>query len=63
MATERDIHTIRNADGRGTSRVLVVAWSAAGKLATCVRVDGLGTGARFVVERRRFVDIKEEEIR
>lgn len=58
MATEKDIVTIRNSDGRGVSKVLVLERCAGGKLLTVVRADGLGTGARFVVETARVIEVR-----
>lgn len=47
---------IRSTDGRSTFPVLVLEISAAAKLATCVRMDGKGTGRPFVVEAWQFLE-------
>lgn len=51
--TEKDVRTIRTADGRSTVKVLVLSTSASGQLLNVLRIGG--TGYMFVCGARQVV--------
>lgn len=56
MLSEQDIKTIRNADGRGTIKVLILESCAGGKHFIVMSLDARSNGNRFVVRASQIID-------